>query len=143
MKGLLRVNQAPKDPTNPILDQPSLIYHFKVPAKLLRDGKKITIKLNSIHGEFMMLAKVNEIPSIIDNKQEFDPDGKDAWLGGDLRNIVISSDDLDEDLNSEIIVDELPKRVNKDAYKDELLNFYIRVYPFVLADTLEKDPEKF
>ena len=56
-KGVLHINPNPAQPDDPIADQPSLIYHFSVPSKMLRDsGQYIQIRLNSEHGEFRYLV---------------------------------------------------------------------------------------
>ena len=44
----------------PILEQPSLVYHFSVSSKMLSDNKEIQIRLNAEHGEFMYLVAIDQ-----------------------------------------------------------------------------------
>ena len=58
-KGVIHLNQNPEDASMPILDQPTLVYHFAVSSKMLNENKEIEIRLNSEHGEFMYLVGVD------------------------------------------------------------------------------------
>ena len=134
-KGVLRINPNPEHLDNPMVDQPSLVYHFSVSSQMLRDDKKIQIRLNSEHGEFMYMVRVGSIPDV---GAAFDVDGKDDWLGGEYSHVVISAKDLDKTLNT-LINEELPSRASEGAYADKLIDIYIRVYPFVVADASSGD----
>ena len=120
-KGVLHINENPKNLDNPMVDQPSLVYHFSVSSKMLRDDKNIQIRLNSEHGEFMYMVKVGTVP---DFDKDFDIDGKDDWLGGEYSHVVIKAKDLDEGLYNQIN-NVFPKRTDKGVYTDKLIDFYI------------------
>ena len=62
LRGFLHLNMNVTDTSNPILEQPSLTYHFSVSSLMLKDGKKIQVRLNAEHGEFMYLVAVDQIP---------------------------------------------------------------------------------
>lgn len=63
-KGVLHINTNPKDETMPILDQPSLVYHFSVPGAMLKDDKEVEIRLNAENGEFVYLVAAERIPDV-------------------------------------------------------------------------------
>ena len=111
-----------------MLDQPSLTYDFSVSSLMLKDGKKIQVRLNAEHGDFMYLVAVDKVPDF--DTKDFG-NNEDAWVGGDLKNVIIQASDLDSKLEEQIS-QALPKRENDAAYSDELIHFYIRVYPYVL-----------
>lgn len=127
-KGVIHLNQNPEDEEMPILEQPSLVYHFSVSSKMLSDNKEIQIRLNAEHGEFMYLVAIDEIPEM---NAQFDVDDTDTWIGGEIAHVTIKQQDLDEDLFRQV-ENSLPSR-NSSAYSDKLINFYIRVYPLLNA----------
>lgn len=51
-----------------------------------------------------------------------------TWLGGEYQNVIISSKNFDEEIKKKV-----------DTEKGILINFYIRVYPHVMADKLDKE----
>ena len=81
LRGYLHLNTNVTDVANPMLDQPSLTYHFSVSSLMLKDGKKIQVRLNAEHGDFMYLVAVDEIPDF--DTKDFGGH-EDAWVGGDL-----------------------------------------------------------
>ena len=97
LRGYLHLNMNPTDVENPMLDQPSLTYHFSVSSLMLKDGKKIQVRLNAEHGEFMYLVAVDKVPDF--DAKDFG-NNEDAWVGGDLQNVVIEASDLDSKLEA-------------------------------------------
>lgn len=51
---------------------------------------------------------------------------KGTWLGGEYKNVIISPKTFDEDTLKKV-----------DSIKDVQINFYIRVYPHVIAEKLK------
>jgi hypothetical protein len=41
LRGVLKVNMHPSNLEQPILDQPSLIYHCAIPSKMFKAGKEV------------------------------------------------------------------------------------------------------
>ena len=70
--------------------------------------------------------------AIPDFGDDFEVVGNHGWMGGEYSNVMITANDLDEVLRDQIN-DKLPSRGDEEAYMDELIDFYIRVYPLVLA----------
>lgn len=70
-KGVIHLNQNPENDDMPILEQPSLVYHFSVSSKMLADSNEIQIRLNAEHGEFMYLVGIDEVPEM---NEKFDVD---------------------------------------------------------------------
>lgn len=132
-KGVIHLNSDPENESLPILDQPSLVYHFAVSSKMLIDNKEIEIRLNSEHGEFMYLVAIDKIPEI---SSKFEMEDADSWLGGELMHVIIKAEDLDSELNYQI--KNLPSRDGK-VYDDKLINFYVRVYPLIQGNEFEID----
>lgn len=126
-KGVLHINTNPKDKNMPILDQPSLVYHFSVPNAMLKDDKEVEIRLNAENGEFVYLVAAERIPDVT----QLDTRGRGHWRGGQYKPVVITGKDIDEEA-----LDPVGRIAGS---KGELMSFYIRVFPYVIAERLHSE----
>lgn len=126
-KGVLHINTNPKDKNMPILDQPSLVYHFSVPSAMLKDDKEVEIRLNAENGEFVYLVAAERIPDVT----QLDTRGQGHWRGGQYKPVVITGKDIDEKT-----LDPVGRIAGS---KGELMSFYIRVFPYVIAERLHAE----
>jgi hypothetical protein len=85
---------------------------------MLKEGKEVQVRLNSINGEFLFLVQRGAIPSI--NRTYSSSLPRDVWVGGSLTKTVLKLDHLSEQIIGQI------RRGEMDG---DLLDFYVRVYP--------------
>ena len=109
--GILHPSIHPKDPST-LKEQPSLIYHFAVPSTLFKNGEEIQVRLTSEVGEFVYLVQQGAIPQY-DNFFDQE-DNKGYWHGFEIQDVFIRKDD-----------------VVLQTEGDELINFFVRVYPYM------------
>lgn len=131
LKGMIHVNwDKIKHPDTPVLDQPSLIYHFQVSSSLLRKGTEVQVRLNAEHGTFLFVVQELLIPTSLADSSESDLN-PGRFIGSESQHVVIKADQLVS-----------LKQGNKDAHsarqgqqdsKEELIDFYARVYPSILS----------
>ena len=94
LRGIIHVNwDKIKHPDKPILDQPSLIYHFQVSSQLFKDKKEVEVRLNSEHGNFLFIVQELLIPDGIESLN--DRDLKTAkFIGSESQHVIVQADQL-------------------------------------------------
>ena len=125
-------------PSSPVLDQPSLVYHFAVSSRLFKDKKEIDIRLNAEHGSFVYIVQQKIVPDIR-NVTFFERVTR--WMGDESHNVRIKHEALKKDEEAfekdKAKSDKLKSRKGHKERNEELINFYIRVYPNIVQKDLD------
>lgn len=100
-------------------------------SSLFKDHKEVQVRLNSEHGSFIFVVQELLIPDSIDGQSgDLSPA---RFIGSETQHVVIMADQLTSLKQAQ--GGHNSKKGNQEA-KEVLIDFYVRVYPYILAQDL-------